>query len=172
MSCRLWLTLGLIIYSIESTLMVRSSSSVNSLHGNPIVDRIGEVHIYSFADCFYEKRLKTSLHGHNERHDHWLSEFDCFDRCVRTDAEKCRSFEHWRSNHPGLCVRANISLADDPSNLGNNSFVDYHEIHCRQDATGRTDRRPTLLCFFTIGSSACFQRSNSMRFIVPTINCT
>lgn len=87
-------------------------------------------------DCFYEKRLDTALHGYNDLHNRWISDFDCFDRCLRTDRHPCRSFEHWRSNQTGLCVRANLSLTDDPSAIGHNAFVDYYEIVCRQDVQG------------------------------------
>ncbi|CAF4283399.1 unnamed protein product, partial [Rotaria magnacalcarata] len=46
-------------------------------------------------NCFYEKRINTTLHGYNDLHDRWLSDFDCFDRCLRADSRNCRSFEHW-----------------------------------------------------------------------------
>jgi hypothetical protein len=88
------------------------------------------------TDCFYEKRTNTALHGYNDLHDHWLSDFDCFERCLRTDQQACRSFEHWRSTRYGLCVRANISLADDPSAIGRNAFVDYYEIDCQLNVNG------------------------------------
>ncbi|CAF4044795.1 unnamed protein product [Rotaria magnacalcarata] len=84
-------------------------------------------------DCFYEKRFDTSLNGYNDLHDHWISELDCLERCLRLKPQRCRSFEHWRSHRHGLCVRANISLSEHPSSIGTNLFVDYYEIDCRQD---------------------------------------
>jgi len=87
-------------------------------------------------DCFYEKRLNTSLHGYNDLHDRWISDFDCFTRCLKTDPEKCRSFERWRHNQYGLCIRANISLTDYPTIIGHNQFVDYYEIDCEEESQG------------------------------------
>ncbi|CAF1567296.1 unnamed protein product [Rotaria magnacalcarata] len=84
-------------------------------------------------NCFYEKRINTTLHGYNDLHDRWLSDFDCFDRCLRADSRNCRSFEHWHKNGYGICVRANISLTDYPLITRHNPFVDYYEIRCRQD---------------------------------------
>jgi hypothetical protein len=55
---------------------------------------------------------------------------------LRVDSQKCRSFEHWQKNPYGLCVRANISLADKPLAIGHNTNVDYYEIDCRQDTKG------------------------------------
>ncbi|CAF5183751.1 unnamed protein product, partial [Rotaria magnacalcarata] len=75
----------------------------------------------------------TTLHGYNDLHDRWLSDFDCFDRCLRADSRNCRSFEHWHKNGYGICVRANISLTDYPLITRHNPFVDYYEIRCRQD---------------------------------------
>lgn len=94
-----------------------------------------------FKDCFYEKRIDTSLNGYNDLHDHWISELDCLDRCLKFKPQRCRSFEHWRSHRHGLCVRANISLTDQPLAIGTNLFVDYYEIDCRKDTKG-------LLLFF------------------------
>lgn len=87
-------------------------------------------------DCFYEKRSNTALHGYNDLHDRWISDFDCFDHCLRTDSRKCRSFEHWHKHGLGLCVRANTSLTDNPSVMRHNAFVDYYEIDCRKDNKG------------------------------------
>lgn len=87
-------------------------------------------------DCFYEKRIDTSLNGYNDLHDHWISEIDCLDRCLKVKPHRCRSFEHWRSNRQGLCVRANVSLTDQPTSIGTNIFVDYYEIDCRKDTKG------------------------------------
>ncbi|CAF1015596.1 unnamed protein product [Rotaria sp. Silwood1] len=95
-------------------------------------------------DCFYEKRIDTSLNGYNDLHDHWISELDCFDRCLKLKPERCRSFEHWRSHRHGLCVRANISLTDQPSSIGTNLFVDYYEIDCRKDT--KAVRLQTTTC--------------------------
>ncbi|CAF1353456.1 unnamed protein product [Rotaria sp. Silwood1] len=87
-------------------------------------------------NCFYEKRSNTALHGYNDLHDRWISDFDCFDRCLRLDSQKCRSFEYWHRNGYGLCVRANVSLNDYPSVMRHNIFVDYYEILCRRDNKG------------------------------------
>ncbi|CAF1315485.1 unnamed protein product [Rotaria sordida] len=84
-------------------------------------------------NCFYEKHSNIALHGYNDLHDRWISDFDCFDRCLRIDPQKCRSFEHWHRNGYGLCVRANISLNDYPLIMRHNGFVDYYEIVCRKD---------------------------------------
>ena len=94
--------------------------------------------LFSFfsQDCFYEKRIDTSLNGYNDLHDRWISELDCFDRCLTSKHQRCRSFEHWRSYRRGLCVRANVSLSDQPSSTRMNTFVDYYEIYCRQDTKG------------------------------------
>ncbi|CAF1300057.1 unnamed protein product [Adineta steineri] len=85
------------------------------------------------TDCFYEKRLNTALQGYNDLSDRWISDYDCFDRCLRTDHQKCRSFEYWHKDQSGLCIRANISLADHSSITGHSAFVDYYEINCRKD---------------------------------------
>lgn len=87
-------------------------------------------------DCFYEKRRDTSLHDYNYLPDHWVSELDCLDRCLKVSTDRCRSFEHWRSNRFELCVRANISLSDQPLAKRTNLFVDYYEIDCRKDVKG------------------------------------
>jgi hypothetical protein len=87
-------------------------------------------------DCFYEKRVDTSLNGYNDLHDRWISELDCLDRCLKYKPQRCRSFEHWHSNRHGLCVRANITLTDQPSSMGSNLFVDYYEINCQKDTKG------------------------------------
>jgi hypothetical protein len=92
--------------------------------------------IFISKECFYEKRIDTSLNGYNDLHDRWISELDCLDRCLKYKQQRCRSFEHWRSNRHGLCVRANISLTDQPSSIGTNLFVDYYEIDCRKDRKG------------------------------------
>lgn len=89
-----------------------------------------------FIDCFYEKRLNTSLHGYNDLHHRWISDYDCFTRCLKSDSSKCRSFEYWHHNHQGLCIRANISLTDRPTAIGRNQFVDYYEIHCHENSQG------------------------------------
>ena len=78
--------------------------------------------------------MNTSLHGYNDLHDRWISDFDCFTRCLKTDPEQCRSFEHWHHNQYGLCIRANISLSDYPTIIGHNQFVDYYEIDCEDDS--------------------------------------
>ena len=87
-------------------------------------------------DCFYEKRNNTALHGYNHFHNRWISEYDCFDRCLRADYPKCRSFEHWHKNEYGLCVRANISLSNYSSLMRHNVFVDYYEINCQKHTQG------------------------------------
>ncbi|UJR32970.1 hypothetical protein I4U23_020433 [Adineta vaga] len=84
-------------------------------------------------DCFYEKRIHTSLDGYNELHGRWISELDCLDRCIQNRSEKCRSFEHWHSQQNGLCVHANASLNDEPSAMRINYFVNYYEVNCRKD---------------------------------------
>lgn len=97
---------------------------------------LSHISIFFFSDCFYEKRLDTSLNGYNDLHDHWISELDCLDRCLKLKPHRCRSFEHWRSHRHGLCVRANISISDQPSSIATNLFVDYYEIDCRKDTKG------------------------------------
>ena len=87
-------------------------------------------------DCFYEKRLSTSLNGYNDLHDRWISELDCLDRCLKLQPQACRSFEHWHSNRHGLCVLANITLTDQPFSMSTNLFVNYYEIHCEKDTKG------------------------------------
>lgn len=89
-----------------------------------------------FLDCFYEKRFNTSLHGYNDYHHRWISEYDCLTRCLKTDSGKCRSFEHWHHNHHGLCIRSNTSLTDRPTAIGRNQFVDYYEINCQENTYG------------------------------------
>lgn len=84
----------------------------------------------SLENCFYEKRFNTSLHGYNNFHNPWTSDFDCLNRCLKNDPQSCRSFEHWHQNQYGLCVRANISLSDKPSLFGHTQYVNYYEIHC------------------------------------------
>jgi len=95
-----------------------------------------KISFFFVLDCFYEKRIDTSLNGYNDLHDRWISELDCLDRCLKHKPQPCRSFEHWRSTRHGLCVRANISLTDQPSSIGINSFVDYYEIDCRKYTKG------------------------------------
>jgi hypothetical protein len=90
----------------------------------------------SYSDCFYEKRLDTSLNGYNDLHDSWSTEFDCLNRCLKSAIEPCRSFEHWHLHRHGLCVRANISLTDQPLAKRTNLFVNYYEIDCRKDVKG------------------------------------
>jgi hypothetical protein len=102
---------------------------------------VGHICLFVFfliiiEDCFYEKRNNTALHGYNDIHDRWISDYDCFDRCLRLDQPKCRSFEYWHRDQHGLCVRANISLTDYPSITGRSAFVDYYEINCRKDSKG------------------------------------
>ena len=101
------------------------------------IQKNNRIFIFSFIkDCFYEKRIHTSLNGYNDLNDRWISELDCFDRCLKLKPQKCRSFEHWHSHRHGLCVRANISISDQPSSVGTNSFVNYYEIDCRKDTKG------------------------------------
>ncbi|CAF1053498.1 unnamed protein product [Adineta steineri] len=88
--------------------------------------------------------MHTSLNGYNELNDRWISELDCLDRCLKLKPEKCRSFEHWYAVRTGLCVRANISLSDEPSSIATNSFVDYYEIDCRKDT--KAVRLQTISC--------------------------
>ncbi len=104
--------------------------------------------IFISKECFYEKRIDTSLNGYNDLHDRWISELDCLDRCLKYKQQRCRSFEHWRSNRHGLCVRANISLTDQPSAIGTNLFVDYYEIDCRKDTKGFPKKKPIFFSFF------------------------
>jgi hypothetical protein len=95
--------------------------------------------------------LNTSLHGYNDLYDRWISNFDCLTRCLNTDPEQCRSFEHWHHNQYGLCIRANISLTDYPAIIGHNQFVDYYEIHCGEDNQGllykKNKERRSIHCF-------------------------
>ncbi|UJR14183.1 hypothetical protein I4U23_001178 [Adineta vaga] len=111
MSCRLWVMLIFIIFQVKFKVITLNYS----------------------PDCFYEKRINTALQGYNDLSDQWLSDFDCFDRCLRIDQQKCRSFEYWHREEAGLCVRANISLTDYPNKTGYSKSVDYYEINCRRD---------------------------------------
>lgn len=131
MSCRLWQMLILIILQLKIKLMAFDYLQSKSCH-----ERLSFIRSFSCIDCFYEKRVNTSLHGYNELHHRWISDYDCFTRCLKIDSEKCRSFEYWHHNHQGLCVRANISLTDRPSAIGRNQFVDYYEINCHEDSQG------------------------------------
>ena len=105
-------------------------------------------HFLSELDCFYEKRIHTSLNGYNDLHSRWISELDCLERCLKLKPQRCRSFEYWRSPRYGLCVRANISLTDQPSSIGPNLFVDYYEIDCRRDTKGLLFRNKDFLFTF------------------------
>ncbi|CAF0737939.1 unnamed protein product [Adineta ricciae] len=122
MSCRLWLMLILIIFQ----------------------DNLQAMTLNHLPDCFYEKRVNTTLQGHNDLNDHWTSDFDCFDRCLRMDRQRCRSFEYWHREEVGLCVRTNISLADYPSKTGHSTSVDYYEINCRREM--KAVRPSTIHC--------------------------
>jgi len=102
---------------------------------------------FYIEDCFYEKRLNTALHGYNDLYDRWISEFDCFNRCLKIDSQKCRSFEHWHQNRYGLCIRANISLTNYSLVIGHNQFVDYYEIDCQKDIKGLFKKKKN---FFSI----------------------
>ncbi|CAF1432167.1 unnamed protein product [Rotaria magnacalcarata] len=141
-------------------------------------------------DCFYEKRFDTSLNGYNDLHDHWISELDCLERCLRLKPQRCRSFEHWRSHRHGLCVRANISLSEHPSSIGTNLFVDYYEIDCRQDT--KAVRLQTTSCpgdqlnifvalngidrnYVLLGDSSCkpvWSNETHAEFITHVDNCS
>lgn len=92
-----------------------------------------------YSDCFYEKRPDTSLNGYNDHHDRWISEFDCLDQCLKSSPSPCRSFEHWHLHRQGLCVRANVTLTDQPSAKRTNTFVNYYEIDCRKDVKGTSN---------------------------------
>ena len=123
-----------IISRLKSKLMA-SSSSLNHVEGK----RTSSESLSSTSrrlDCFYEKRRDTSLHDYNYLPDHWVSELDCLERCLKVPTERCSSFEHWRSNRYELCVRANISLSEQPLAKRTNLFVDYYEIDCRKDVKG------------------------------------
>jgi hypothetical protein len=111
------------------------SSSLSHIEGKK-KNRNMNFHFFFFEDCFYEKRNDTSLNGYNDIHSRWISELDCLDHCLKSKPQRCRSFEHWRSQRNGVCVRANISLTDQPSSMGKNIFVDYYEIDCRKDTKG------------------------------------
>ncbi|CAF0984431.1 unnamed protein product [Rotaria sordida] len=141
-------------------------------------------------DCFYEKRNDTSLNGYNDLHDHWISELDCLDRCLKLKPERCRSFEHWRTHRHGLCVRANISLRDQPSSIGTNLFVDYYEIDCRKDT--KAVRLQTTTCpgdelhilvtlngidrnYILLGDSSCkpiWSNETHAQFVTHVDNCS
>lgn len=137
MSCRLLVMLVFILTRWKSQSMILSST-LNPIEGK----EREELHFRMFSfffgktDCFYEKRLATSLNGYNDLHDRWISESDCLDRCLKLQPQACRSFEHWHSNRHGLCVLANITLTDQPFSMSSNLFVNYYEIHCEKDTKG------------------------------------
>ncbi|CAF1236303.1 unnamed protein product [Didymodactylos carnosus] len=90
----------------------------------------------TIEDCFYEKLLGTSLHGHNYVHERWHTEYDCFSKCLNQSNSNytCKSFENWFGNDKtSLCVQANISFRESPQLLEKNSYVNYYEISCVKD---------------------------------------
>jgi hypothetical protein len=123
------------------------SSTLNHIEGKYIIKSIKIKYLF-LKDCFYEKRVDTSLNGYNDLHDRWVSELDCLDRCLKYKPLRCRSFEHWHSNRHGLCVRANITLTDQPFSMGSNLFVDYYEIHCEKDTKGIYSKSINHLFYF------------------------